>query len=127
MVDELGQPVDDEGEGLADRDIASELSAERRDLGIDDAARHDAIERGEVVIAIQGEAVHGHSLGHANADRGDLAVRSARVGRYPHPAAPGHLRRCDSEFGADLNKHRLDAPHVGDEVRIDIAIEAIKE
>ncbi len=53
---------------------------------------------------------------HPDADRGDLAVRPAVIGRHPR-AAPALDPSCDdAEFGADLDEHALQPPHVGDDV-----------
>ena len=38
------------------------------------------------------------------------------VGGHPHPAATGHLRGLDAEFGAHVDQHALDAAHVRDDV-----------
>src|SRR5690606_35567103 len=54
------------------------------------ATRDDLVERAQVRVAVDLEAVHGHPALDPDADRGDLALGTI-VGRgQPHAAAPLH-------------------------------------
>jgi hypothetical protein len=68
-------------EGFGHRHLPAELRAQRRHARVADATRHDPVERREVAVAVEREAVHRHAASDAYADRGHLSVRAALVGR----------------------------------------------
>src|SRR5689334_24599708 len=76
---ELAQVSLDHGSDLRGRHAPAELGGQRRDAGVRDAAGDEPVVPPEVDVAVQREPVHRHVLGHADADRRDLALRAALV------------------------------------------------
>ena len=112
----------DEGERLVDRHAAARLEREGRHVRVRDAARHDAAEVGEVRVAVEREAVHGHAARHPDADRRHLAVTPGRtglrrvVGGEPDAAAAVDASGDQTEVGAHPDDSLLERPHVADDV-----------
>ena len=78
---------------------------------------HDAVERGEVGLAVQREPVHRDAARDAHADRGDLALAALAVGARTTPRCvprPGWRRRPRSAQ-VRMSASSSD-PHVADDV-----------
>ena len=103
---------------LGDGDVAAQLLAQRGDAGVADAARHEAVVPGEVHVAVQREAVHGHAPADPDADRGDLALGPSASGLQPDPAAARDARGGDAEVGAHADQRLLEAAHVVDDEHV---------
>ena len=73
---------------LVDGHVPAELDGQRGHTGVGDPAGHDAVEPGQVRVAVEREAVHGHAALHPDADGGDLALGAAVVGGQPDAGAP---------------------------------------
>src|SRR5680860_1123428 len=104
------------GQHLADRNVASQLLAERGDASVRDAARHDHLGPGQVTVAVEREPVHRDALTHPDADRADLAVGPQLIGVDPHSAAALDASGGDPEVGTDPDHHLLEPAHMRDDV-----------
>src|SRR5690606_32713593 len=93
-------------------DVAAELQIHRGHARVGDAAGDEAVVPGHVHVAVEAEAVHRHSAGDADADRGDLALRTSWAGGQPHARAARHAPAGDAELGERSDEGLLDATHV---------------
>ncbi|CAI7642649.1 unnamed protein product [Penicillium discolor] len=96
--------------GTPRADHAAGHLAHRGHAGVGDAAGDDVAEGGETVVAVDGEAVHGHALLHPHADRGHLVLRERSA--HPHTAAPLDLVPVDPERTQHLDEDPLQTPDV---------------
>src|SRR5690554_1536334 len=103
-------------ERLGDGDGPAELGGEGGDSGILDAARHNAVEVGQITVAVECEAMHCDSPGGPDPDGGNLAGRAAGVGRQPDPAAALHSGRGQVEVSTYVEEQLLYSAHVRDYV-----------
>ena len=95
ITDRIGDPLSH----VFDRIRCPEFGGQRRHPGIADAARHDRGEGAEVTVAVQGEAVQRRVLARGYRSRRSC-VRSAGVGRHPHPGAALYPSRLKAKLGA---------------------------
>ena len=76
--EQLGQVPLHQGEHLRDGHVPAELLGQGGDAGVGDPAGHEPVVPGEVDVAVEREAVHGHAAADPDADGGDLAFRTRR-------------------------------------------------
>src|SRR5204863_3753028 len=70
---DLGEPTSDRGGEGRQVLLGPQLTGERADPAGFDAAGDDPLERLEIVVHVDGEAVSGDATVHVHADRADLA------------------------------------------------------
>src|ERR1043165_9198447 len=84
---------------LVEVDIPADLACDRCYPLAPEPARNDQVEAGEVGVDVEGEAVGGHPLLDADADRPELAVADPGAGHALHPAG------LDPEAGRGADHH----------------------
>ncbi|EYT59360.1 hypothetical protein D514_0111080 [Microbacterium sp. UCD-TDU] len=111
----LGQEGAGDGVDEVERgDGGADHLAHRRDPGVGDTARDDSAKPGQRVVAVDGEAVHRHSLLHAHPDRCDLVFGERPA--HPDAASAVHLIAVDAERAQHIDEHALEPAHMGDDI-----------
>ena len=89
-AEHVGQLALDRVEHVGHRHRLGQAPPTARSPRVGNAARHDPVEPGQVVVAVEREPVHGHAARHPDPDGADLAVllgASPRDPRDPDAAA----------------------------------------